>query len=1119
MSKKRIKVISFFLAIFMILGFIPTSVIAMESNKEDASKWNSDEFPIMQPEKDPSLDYGMEEKITEIVDRREENVKHFRMADGSVRAISYGCAVHRKDENGIWQDIDNRLYSANDGTYSTVENRISFAKDATGDNFLTLKENGYIISMGYITQEVYGLRAETIKVTNHPSREEQLASISTDANQDEKMEKMMMVDNKTRVIYQNVQNGISLEYILQSNDVKENIIISAPQDDYVYKFTLQLEGLNAELLKDGSIILSDVSSGAEVYMIPCPYMVDANGKKSTDVFYELELLKDNIYILTVKADSNWFNQTSRAFPVMIDPFIRQRAHTDTYITATNPTLAPYSESTLWVGTNKITYIRPALNSIPQGSQVSFATLNVSYYFHSNVTEGTLNVGVYQVKESWSSSLTWNYANNNMNNFGLSTTSVSTRTLRGDLGAYASSPQKQSFVITSVVNSWFNGSSNNGVALKRESGTLYDVILYSVNSGATYCPYFIIDYLEPKLVEGVYRLKNAYNYLYLTTAGTYYLSGAPIRQNASKGTNDLTQLFKITYIRDYGHDRYYDIRPMTNSALGLDAPITGTDRSVKANTMATTDGWFDIPQTQRWTFQTTGTSSSGLRKVKIQNAFSDNGGYLTAPSSFDDGESIFADTTANDWNSEWYLEPYTGQTLEGVRLLSTSTSVNCGKSFDYDAYMYSSKVGVNGPITYLVANEDYTSTDKATIDSATGMLTAIKPGKIRVRFTFPGTTTYWSIIVTLNIPFENGIIHTLKNSTDNKLMKPQTADLNSKIILNSYSNAQTSMMWKFEYVSNGYYKIINDVTGYYLRAPASNTLGAAITQSSYSSNYALWRFERTVDVYYTIQSKNQYENSTSTPLFLSISGTNVIQSDSANAAKWVISPLILKINVVYDQGFIDRYGSTYMEVLNMIYGNNSNNISFASVFKERFGIKVKVNISQAVHSSYPYEQECIYKHDIDTYCYDCKNEMNESAVTECSSGKHHKAELSMLGQLPYQSLENANNTTILYTGHRGCCTDGNTHTTQYAYGWSSTNCNRIVILSALFEQNIKNSDINGVLRTTVHEHMHSLGAPHCDQTEDCIMSKNTPTINANLTMCSTCQNIVNNNKFKLYKMST
>ena len=763
MSKKRIKVISFFLAIFMIFGFIPTSVIAMESNKEDASKWNSDEFPIMQPEKDPSLDYGMEEKITEIVDRREENVKHFRMADGSVRAISYGCAVHRKDENGIWQDIDNRLYSANDGTYSTVENRISFAKDATGDNFLTLKENGYIISMGYITQEVYGLRAETIKVTNHPSREEQLASISTDTNQDEKMEKMMMVDNKTRVIYQNVQSGISLEYILQSNDVKENIIISAPQDDYVYKFTLQLEGLKAELLKDGSIILSDVSSGAEVYMIPCPYMVDANGKKSTDVFYELELLKDNIYILTVKADSNWFNQASRAFPVMIDPFIRQRAHSDTYITATNPTLAPYSESTLWVGTNKITYIRPFLNSIPQGSQVSFATLNVSYYFHSNVTEGTLNVGVYQVTESWSSSLTWNYANNNMNNFGLSTTSVSTRTLRGDLGAYASSPQKQSFVITSVVNSWFNGSSNNGVALKRESGTLYDVILYSANSGATYCPYFIIDYLEPKLVEGVYRLKNAYNYLYLTTAGTYYLSGAPIRQNASKGTNDITQLFKITYIRDYGNDRYYDIRPMTNSALGLDAPITGTDRSVKANTMATTDGWFDIPQTQRWTFQTTGTSSSGLRKVKIQNAFSDNGGYLTAPSSFDDGESIFTDTTANDWNSEWYLEPYTGNRIDQVIGIGIQKTVSVGNSLTYRTYMYSSIVGCNGPVIYSVSNLDDTDTDKAIVDASTGYLTALKSGRIKLNVRYTGSPTSWYWIISIDCNVIDGIPTSLRSN--------------------------------------------------------------------------------------------------------------------------------------------------------------------------------------------------------------------------------------------------------------------------------------------------------------------------------------------------------------------
>ena len=64
--------------------------------------------------------------------------------------------------------------------------------------------------------------------------------------------------------------------------------------------------------------------------------------------------------------------------------------------------------------------------------------------------------------------------------------------------------------------------------------------------------------------------------------------------------------------------------MTNSALGLDAPITGTDRSVKANTIATTDEWFDIPQTQRWVIETDGYSGNDLRRVTLQNAFSDNG---------------------------------------------------------------------------------------------------------------------------------------------------------------------------------------------------------------------------------------------------------------------------------------------------------------------------------------------------------------------------------------------------------------------------------------------------------------------------------------------------------------
>lgn len=50
--------------------------------------------------------------LSEVVSRREENVKHFDLGHGRFQAVAYGNAVHRKDENGVWQDIDNRLYPA-----------------------------------------------------------------------------------------------------------------------------------------------------------------------------------------------------------------------------------------------------------------------------------------------------------------------------------------------------------------------------------------------------------------------------------------------------------------------------------------------------------------------------------------------------------------------------------------------------------------------------------------------------------------------------------------------------------------------------------------------------------------------------------------------------------------------------------------------------------------------------------------------------------------------------------------------------------------------------------------------------------------------------------------------
>lgn len=741
MKKSNLKIISLVLVFLMVFCTIPTTAVGMQDNYYDVSKsFDEMENIIPEPEIVPNPDYVQGEntgEVVEIIDRREENVKHFRLEDGSARAIVYSYAVHRKDENGVWQDIDNRLFKNQNGYYSTSENRVSFAGNANDKSLFTLKENGYVISMGLVTSEE-SIKSNEVLLNNSLPRDEQLLSASKKITADEKLEKLSKIDNKTNILYKRVANGVDLSYTLQANEIKEYIVVNSPQNEYVYNFTLQLDGLVAQLMENGSVVLYDELTKEDEYYIPAPYMFDAKGERSTDVHYKLNDLDNGQYTLTVIADTDWVNNNSRVFPVMIDPTLQQKILYDTYINSSEPGTNYGTSSELLVSSSKISYIRANLTSIPSGSEINFATFNAAYYYYSHITDGTLNVGVYQVEKSWTETgLTWNSASQ-YSNQGISTTRLSYRTLRGDAGAYQSSPKWQDFLITDAVNSWFNGSPNYGLALKRESGTNGSVIICSYEFGIDYRPYFIIFYKEPVINEGVYRLKNVYNGLYLTTGGTSYLTGAPIQQNALKDGNDITQLFKITYIQDYSNERYYDIRPMTNSALGLYAPLASSStHTVTANSMATTDGWFDIPQTQRWTIQTN--ASEGY--VTLLNAFSDNGGYLVTPSNSTNGAAITTTTTLGT-NCRWILERYTGEKLDSVGMTSYKSSVERGQSFTYAAYMYDDRIGVNGPVTYRVGNNDYSATDKATIDPNTGELTAFKSGAIKVGVTYSNAPWIW-----------------------------------------------------------------------------------------------------------------------------------------------------------------------------------------------------------------------------------------------------------------------------------------------------------------------------------------------------------------------------------------
>ena len=102
-----LKVIAYVLAFLMTFYAVPANVYAeiidtIDSALEGASD-TVDELDSSESET------SVDKAVFEVVERREETVKHFRDADGSYVAAQYNYPVHELDDNGEWQDIDNTL--------------------------------------------------------------------------------------------------------------------------------------------------------------------------------------------------------------------------------------------------------------------------------------------------------------------------------------------------------------------------------------------------------------------------------------------------------------------------------------------------------------------------------------------------------------------------------------------------------------------------------------------------------------------------------------------------------------------------------------------------------------------------------------------------------------------------------------------------------------------------------------------------------------------------------------------------------------------------------------------------------------------------------------------------
>lgn len=505
--------------------------------------------------------------VKEVVEKREESIKHFLKDDNTYEAVVYPSPVYYK-VNGKWEDIDNTLEQTKDENGNDIlENKkndykVKIAKKSNSERLIHIKKDKYELSWNINntpqgTNEVESSQApvgevaagevnnETTEQTDTVNEsevnqqvvnEENTAAGSEEADNNivtvkevspsltenklipESEEKTILKNINSKVKYENIKEGVSLEYQIKSKTVKESIVLDNKIENPIFKFNINVKNLSAVLNEDKSISFYDDKDNSNlVYTMNSPFMFDKKGEISKDIEAILDK-NNNGYILTLQPNKEWLDAAERIYPVVIDPSVITSKDIndihDSYVAAGLPNTNYGGVEFLQIGKGTTTqtnraYISFDLPEIESSNIITHAYLNLWL----NQTNSTpVQIDVHKVKAPWNSStITWN------NKPDYNTKIEDYKSVSGEAGGYP-------FVwdITSIAKEWTSTGQNNGLMLKNhDESTGYNQFISSDSESglAEGRPQAVIQYTDSSGLENYWT----YHSQSVGRAGTGYVN--------------------------------------------------------------------------------------------------------------------------------------------------------------------------------------------------------------------------------------------------------------------------------------------------------------------------------------------------------------------------------------------------------------------------------------------------------------------------------------------------------------------------------------------------------------------------------------------------------------------
>ena len=243
------------------------------------------------------------EIVCEIPEKRDEFSKTYKRADGSFTSVVSKTPIH-KLENGEWEEINNTLETKGEAI-SNIDGAfdVEFPETITENEQITVSNNGESIAFS-----VNGIDNATGVIEEKETTETDLIK--------EDLEKTV-----SQITYENVDENTDIQYVVSSNYVKENIIVSNKESlkEKNY-FDIEKGNFSAELDNENNLIFKN-NKNEIVFTIPAPVMTDAQNAVSYDIEVSVENADKSVLTLTYTPSKEWLNDSERTYPVVIDPLI------------------------------------------------------------------------------------------------------------------------------------------------------------------------------------------------------------------------------------------------------------------------------------------------------------------------------------------------------------------------------------------------------------------------------------------------------------------------------------------------------------------------------------------------------------------------------------------------------------------------------------------------------------------------------------------------------------------------------------------------------------------------------------------------------------------------------